>query len=662
MKTSLEVRGVINHVIWSEGDLIIAEFLPDEGARLTIKGVVPCASEGTRLALKLDEKRHPKYGRQYEVHGFEYENPTASQLAVMEVREFLQETLGLAKRAQIIWDALGVDAKRIILENPYALAEMVHGIGFKIADDIAVKLGIELEDPRRLEEYILAHLKDTAMGEGHVFLRHGALMYRVREFFGLDDSSIVGRAITKLSLPREEGLNRAPRIIQFVKDGQIYVYERKLWTDEETVGTLLREHAASCEPFILPTNEYSAMALDGLTDEQVLAVKNVFEFGLSVITGGPGTGKTRIVRAIVDLGALIDRDLALAAPTGRAAKRMQELTMHEASTIHRLLAFNPQTGNFTFNRNKPLYHQIIVCDETSMLDIHIAARLIEAVRKGAHLVFVGDVNQLPPVGPGSFFADLIASDIAPTAVLTRNFRQTKGSRIIDGCLRILRSEMPIFGKKVGEDDLFRFPYRTPEEGLEMVKSLVMTKIPKLFGIDSDDIQVIAPEHEGTLGTENINLTLQRCLRKTTPGQGIRFVALDRVIQVKNNYNLNVMNGDVGFIVEIHNKGAQIRFGDEIVAYDSSALNDVELGYAITIHKSQGSEYPAVVIVTHTRRPGFFTQQMIYTAISRGAHLVVVVSPERQGYLEQIISTPPRPRNSRLRSILSNAEDEYEDEN
>ncbi len=579
----------------------------------------------------------------------------AEQRAVKEVMLFLQAHGVSPSFAVRIYKTYGERAIATVRENPYQLAVDVFGIGFKTADRIAGELGIERSSPRRAEAGLL-HVLGELADEGHLYCPRA----EVRE-----------RAAAILELP-EEGIEAA--LVALAATEQVAidgleagepVYLKSLHVSErgaaERLGALLAVPATSIaidrERALAWLEETLALEL---APEQREAIRRAVTSKLLIVTGGPGTGKTTIVNGIIRVLEKKGRRILLCAPTGRAARRLAETTGREAKTIHRLLEFNPRGMCFERSQEHPLEVDLLVVDETSMVDAVLFYNLLKALPPAAQLVLVGDIDQLPSVGPGNVLRDLIASGVADVVTLTQIFRQAQRSLIVRNAHRVNRGEPLELEAEAGvEPDFFFVERRTPEEVLATIKKTVAERIPARFGLDPREaVQVLTPMHRGMLGSLQLNAELQSLLNPEgeTLVRGSRlFRAGDKVMQLRNNYELEVFNGDLGRIEQIdaEERRGSVRFEDRVVDYDAAELDELVLGYACTIHKSQGSEYPAVVIPLHTQHFPMLERNLLYTAITRGRRLVVLVGSRRAVSLA-LENQSVAARNTRLAARLKEA--------
>ncbi len=564
----------------------------------------------------------------------------ADQKEIREVMLFLQSHGVSSGYATKIFKHYGRAAIATVQENPYRLAMDIFGIGFLTADRIAEKLGITPDSPLRLAAgaiYTLHQLAD----EGHVYYPYEPLIERCREILSVDRDGIVS-ALAELALDRRITIEDLATDIDDLRENQKAVYLAKYHRCEVGIANRLKI-LLQVPKSVAPADPDGAIdwidrQLDlRLAPAQVESVRSALTHKVLVITGGPGTGKTTIIHAILKIFSAADVRIQLAAPTGRAAKRMSEATGHEAKTIHRLLEFSPASGAFGKNFDHPLPADLLIIDEASMIDTVLAYHLLQAVPAAATLILVGDVNQLPSVGPGNVLSDIIASNTVAVVTLTEIFRQARQSRIIVNAHRINAGRMPYYDPDTPETDFYFIRKDDPEAVREIIITLVAERIPRRFGLDSvDDIQVITPMHRGGAGAASLNEALQTALNPQSGEAdafvrgGRRFRAGDKVMQIKNDYDKAVFNGDIGRILRADPEAGEmtVRFDGREVIYESADLDELVLAYAISIHKSQGSEFPAVVIPLLTQHYVMLQRNLIYTAVTRGRRLVVVVGSQK----------------------------------
>lgn len=525
----------------------------------------------------------------------------------------------------------GSEAAAVLKHNPYRAGIEVSGIGFATADRIAQSADIELDSPQRIAAAFV-HLLTTATDEGHTFLPRETLLSQATELLNLPAETIEG------VYEKEEASARIVRA-ETLPDGTVAVFIPAMHRSESgtarCVTNLLRESKPLLRGDITARlDAFEKRYRFTLAPLQREAIQTTVRGGVTVITGGPGTGKTTLVRALLHVLADEDLHVALCSPTGRAAQRLAETTRRNASTIHRLLRYNAQKHQFTHGPGNPVKADLLIVDEASMLDIPLGYHLLQAVRPGATIVFVGDVDQLPSVGAGNLLRDLIRSSQVPTVRLTAVFRQASQSAIVVNAHRINEGYLPETNDGDAKTDFFFIEREDPEAIREAALEMIVKRIPKRFDLNPvDDVQLLAPMRRGDLGTNALNRLLQE--RLNAGGSALQFTGGtlrigDKVIQNSNNYDLEVFNGDVGKITGISNENRTLRvlFNKRFVEYRWDEADQLSLAYAVTIHKSQGSEYPAVVVLLHTQHFVMLRRNLLYTAITRGKRLVVVVGSKR----------------------------------
>jgi exodeoxyribonuclease V alpha subunit len=549
----------------------------------------------------------------------------ASQRAISNVMMLLQTHGASPALAARIYKHYGDSAARVVQESPYRLAMEVRGIGFKTADRIAKSLGIAGDHPERVQAGVLHELNGLA-DQGHVLFPRDGLSDRAAAMLEVDVAH-VGPALDKLWA---SGL-------VVIEDGGVYLarLHRAETALVEGLSRLLSRPGRVLAAVDSTIERFEKQAKVTLAPAQRAAVKGAAEHKLIVVTGGPGVGKTTIVRAILDVMKRSHLQVRLAAPTGRAAKRLSEATSHEASTLHRLLEFDPRAGGFQAGEQDPLEADVVIVDEASMIDLPLGAALVAALPDAARLVIVGDADQLPSVGPGALLRDIIASGAVTTVRLNEIFRQAGESRIVQNAHRILHGDMPESADpEAPRADFFVVSRREAEEAAETIRELVTVRIPRRFGFDPvRDVQVLTPMHRGPAGTTALNLLLQAALNPRGPAlehHGQTFREGDKVLQLKNDYEREVYNGDLGFIsrVSTDERRLSVRFDGHDVEYQDADLENLTLAYATSIHKSQGSEYPAVVIPLLTAHFVMLSRNLVYTAVTRGKKLCVLVADPR----------------------------------
>jgi exodeoxyribonuclease V alpha subunit len=658
---------------------------------VTVVGPLATVKEGEQLQLKGRYEIHPKWGEQFKVTWWYSVLPATEvgikrylasglvkgigpELAQRLVAQFGPETLeiieknperlaevpGIGKKriqqimvdwrgqqeARVVLVALqglgvgmahatkvykqyGSQAMEVVTGNPYQLALDIQGLGFATADRLAANLNLDPEAPARLAAGIV-HVIDTMSGEGHVFVPQDLLMEKTRELLKVPDGPL-HQALKALA--REGRL-----VIQETPNGN-NVYKRPAWLAETGIArdlTLLKTTPAPPAPLHLEDLLEQVQKERGisLSEEQARAVALALREKLVIITGGPGTGKTTIVSCILDLYQRLGARVRLMAPTGRAAKRLSETTGAEAATIHRALEFSPQTGGFRRNASEPLKADAIVVDEMSMVDTFLMYHLLRAVPPGARLVMVGDVHQLPAVGPGNILKDLMDSGVVPVARLTQIYRQAKQSLIVVNAHRINQGAFPELAALEDDQDFVFIGRKEPEAIKARLIDLVARELPERYGFDPvRDLQVITPMHRGAVGVQTLNHELQQRLNGRAPRftfGGRVFRRGDKVMQLRNNYYKEIFNGDIGQVTGLNPATGQllVDFDGRPVAYDPGEGEEITLAYAVTVHKAQGSEFPGVLLVLTTHHYLLLQRNLLYTALTRGRRLVVLLGSKQ----------------------------------
>jgi len=666
-------------------------------AAVTVVGYLAGVSLGETIKVTGRWETHPKYGQQLKIDSFEVTLPAGidgirtylgsgivkgigPSLAARMVNAFGAETLeiieghperlvevngiGKAKAASIqstwsehhalrglmqflqkmgvqtsycakIFKEYGSDAVSLIQEDPYVLADDFPGAGFLIADTIARKQGVESEDPQRVRACIL-HLILQNAEDGHTFAERENLFSRCENQFQISPMAIekAFEELIKAKIIIAEPMADDPwTSAVYIKE--LYLAESGL---AERLQAMLSVPVAplEIEAGSIAREVHQKLAIN-LSAEQLQVLEEVFAHRIAIITGGPGTGKTTLLRSISAVFQTQGARLLLAAPTGRAARRLAEVTRKKASTIHRLLGYNFSDNGFMRNRDNPLDADAVIIDEASMVDTVLMYDLLSAVPLSARLVLVGDVSQLPSVGPGNVLADMIDSGCIPVFALNKIFRQDRQSAIVINAHRVREGELPDFPDSTELDDLSDFYFieqPDPDRAAARIARLCCEELPAKFGLDPvNDIQVLTPMHKGAVGTINLNNLLQKALNrrpvdmKTT---GIAFKPADKVMHLKNNYRKEVYNGDIGIVDRIDNQKAElaVNYYGKTVSYDFDELDEMTMAYAISIHKSQGSEYPAVIVPLMTQHYVLLQRNLLYTAMTRGKKLVILIGTRK----------------------------------
>ncbi len=653
-------------------------------------GVMPAIEHGESISVRGEWQTHPKFGRQFRVDGYELVRPTTlkgitallssglipnigqnraqkiiehfgeNALAILDAEpERLLEISGIGKKmlssiteawnrqrsvrelmlfcsdfgisaslTNKIYQAYGERAKETISENPYALIDDIWGVGFRTADAIAQKLGFKKDSYRRVRAGLI-HVLQAAAGEGHVYLPRDQLISRAASLLEAADELIV------FSLDYLAARNRI--VIE-----QQCVYMRSFHEAETAVAGMLRQRLdhARRTPGIDPRSLDRWLSAHALRTgwrgdaKQIAAVKVAAREPIMLLTGGPGTGKTTTLQVIVSFFTEQKRRIALAAPTGRAAQRMGAVAGLKAKTIHRLLEFNTRKGRPYFARDaqNPIPAEVIIIDEVSMVDLLLFRSLLTAVEPGSSLIFVGDSNQLPSVGAGNVLADLHASKRIPHIELTTVFRQAAQSRIVTAAHEIIRGDIPRFAN-ASADNCFFIARDDPDQCRETIAELICRRLPKSYNLDPvRDIQALSPMHRGSLGTQAFNTLLQQRLNPTAESikRGETVYAInDKVMQIHNNYDKGVFNGDIGFVVAVDSDaGVTVDFLGQTVHYQLNGLDELIPAYCISIHKSQGCEFSAVVMPLMTQHFVMLQRNLLYTALTRARNIFVAVGAHR----------------------------------
>ncbi len=716
--TEQTLRGEIEKVIYENDDSSYTVLLvrDNSGACHIVVGALPGVSAGQGIEATGRWEIHKEYGRQFRVIAYQYTLPVTAEGIIKYLSSGIVKGLG-RKKAEAIVDRFGAETldvienapmrlrevegigkKRIeairaiwkesaarrnlqmhlqsigvspayfvriygkygdsaaekIRENPYALATDVPGIGFTLADRIAANTGIHKDDPKRLVSgvtYTLSQLRQM----GHVCVPRDFFLSKCAEILEIDTAS-AERALSSAVGLLQAAIRKAP-------DGTWMVYEPGLLRCEEEFPVRLAHLASVSRHAGRALLRYPVLPDAVFSEEQLKAVKTAGESPLSIITGGPGVGKTTVVGEIVRRAKLAGLAFALTAPTGRAAKRMSETTGMPASTIHRLLKWDPVKHGFVHGRMSPLKLDLLIVDETSMLDLLLATALFRAVAPGTTVVLVGDSDQLPSVGPGNVLNDIIASGFLPVTRLTRIFRQGAGSGIVLAAHEVNSGRMPpLFRNRCNAavTDFYWIEKDDPEDAASIMERMVCERIPARFGLDPlRDIQVLSPMNKGCCGTIALNERLQQLLNPNAKMQfkhGERVFKLgDKVMQVTNNYDKGVFNGDMGRIrsIDFENRTFKVQFDGEPVQYEFLEADQLTLSYAVTIHKSQGSEFPAVVIPLLTQHYVMLQRNLLYTGMTRAKRLMILVASEKAVSMA-VRNAVLEPRYSLLRERLAEA--------
>jgi len=680
----VSLRGRVTRITFSnpENGYTVAKVqAPGRAGPVTVVGRMPGVGEGMEISFSGREILHPKFGLQVEADQVQVQAPSDAE----GVRRYLASGLvkGVGpKLAEAIVEALGVEALEIILHDPerlrqvpgigrkkaaviaqavaahgelreamvflqghgvpastalriwrqygagtlgvlqtepHRLAQDVRGIGFATADRIAQSIGLAADHPTRLQAGLLYSLSQ-ASEEGHVYLPYEELMEAAARQLRVE-RGLLGPAFARLHNDR--------RLVLESDRPDQPVYLTGFQVLEERAAQALA--SLSRRPGLLPSHRaekalaWVSQALGfAPSPSQRAALVGLLTTGLGVLTGGPGTGKTTLVKALVTIVQRMGMHVLLAAPTGRAAKRLAEVSGLEAMTLHRLLEYSPKENRFQRGPENPLAADLVLVDESSMLDLWLAAHLLEALGPETRLLLVGDADQLPSVGPGLVFRQVMDSGAARVARLTEIHRQAQGGLLVANAHRILLGEMPLLPPPGQMADFFFLEETDPAKAAELVRDLVVNRLPARFAVDPvQDIQVLAPMHRGNLGCAHLNQLLRAALNpRARDAEGL--VPGDKVMQVRNNYELDAFNGDLGLVAGLEEEGCRVLMGGRELTYTPAEADDLTLAYAVTVHKSQGSEYPVVVLALGQEHFVMLNRPLLYTAVTRGKRLVVVV--------------------------------------
>ncbi|MFO8031086.1 MAG: ATP-dependent RecD-like DNA helicase [Desulfohalobiaceae bacterium] len=697
MSASLE--GEIQHIVFynPQTQYLVARLKsPSEPAQVTVVGLLGQLSPGERVALSGVWQEHPKFGRQFAADSCEQRLPASEngirrylgsglikgigpalaqrlvdhfgcavldildkepqkllqvegvgpkklesikaswekQREIREVILFLQEHGVPATFAGRIFQHYGADSVRKLKENPYDLAYEIRGIGFKTADSMAQKLGFAPDSPQRLEAAIVYSLFQESE-QGHLFSPRQELLGKVAKMLDLEEGAPLQQALEVLQERKKVLVQDLPE-----RDIQAAVFLRHFYRWEVEIARRVQEliqHPGNVPEKKLLQVISQLQDQKGLTlsQEQQQAVKESCLHKLYIITGGPGTGKTTLTRFIVQALSRLQLKVKLAAPTGRASKRLAEATSRPAQTIHRLLGFSPGEG-FEKGTDKKLKADVLVLDEASMLDCHLFLQVLRAMPLHGSLILIGDANQLPAVGPGNVLQDLLQSRVVPSLELKQIFRQARESMLVVNAHRINQGNFPVpSSKQAPEADFFWVHQEEQEKVQEMILHLVCERIPRVYGLDPlRDLQVLSPMHKGQVGTGELNRLLQQRLNPgPAPGLYSRGMLLrkgDRILQIRNNYEKNIFNGDLGWVLEVNEQAGELVAGFEgqRISYEQAELDELALAYCLSVHKAQGSEYPGVIIPLVIQHYLLLERNLIYTALTRAKRLAVLIGGKK----------------------------------
>jgi len=709
----IQITGIIHDITFHNEDngFTIMQMDVANGARITCVGTLLSINKGENLLCQGDWTVHKKYGRQFEIKSYEIVRPTTpdgieaflasgiiphigpsrakaivkafgeNALDILDnnpdrltqvpgigkkysekikatwgahrhlrtLMMFLQEYGVTVNLGMKIYKAYGPDAQKKICENPYSLVENVWGVGFIKADQIAQRMGFAHDSYKRIRAGLIHIIQDECT-KGHVYQNYTDLKKKAVEILDVPEERVVfsiDHAIEANLFIRAEDCIYLPHHYE----AELFVASDLRKRLNQKVRVISQDKIESyITAYKIKYNwEVDPRQLDAFS----MAVSNP----VCVLTGGPGTGKTTTLQLIVGFFQSENKKVLLAAPTGRAAKRMGSVSGCDAQTIHRLLEYKPSESGLMFGKNESnrLECDIVIIDEVSMIDLLLMKNLLLAVNHGTCILLVGDSNQLPSVGAGNVLADCISSRVIPHVNLTTVFRQAATSKIVMSAHAIIRGQMPVFTNSQG-DDCFLLSREEPQECLDTIIDLVSERLPARYGFNPvDDIQVLAPMHNGLLGTENLNVLLQRQLNEN-PHKLIRgnktFYLGDKVMQIRNNYNFGIFNGDIGKVVDVaHDESLVAEFDNKRVFYEMKDLDELQPAYCISIHKSQGCEFKAVIIPVSTQHFIMLQRNLIYTAVTRAKKICILVGTAKAMSIA-IKNDSALKRNSRLTDLLA----------
>jgi exodeoxyribonuclease V alpha subunit len=720
IKTTL--KGSLEHITYynPENHYTIAKFrLEKTRNRIMVRGFMPVPNLGEVLKITGTWETHPKYGEQFKIGSFEVILPATVEgirkylesgfvkgigpkMAARLIDYFEERTLeiiekeparlievtGIGKTKALsissawtehqamrhiikllqevglktsysakIFKEYGPNAVNILFEDPYRLVNDFPRIGFFMADAIIQKSGVSVNASERTKACVM-HLLQQSSDEGHIFIYEYQIVDRCKKYFHIDPNATrdaIEELVETGHVKIEQDLHTTGSSVIFLKS----LHEAETGIANRIKAILsVRVPVPDIDPEQMTQEVLKKLAIK-LSDEQIKVLEGILSHRVAIVTGGPGTGKTTLIRSIHTILELLGKKILLGAPTGRAARHLAEVTHRKAATIHKLLGYNLTEGRFLKNQDDPLDLDALIIDEASMVDTFLMFRLLNAIPVKSMLILVGDIFQLPSVGPGNVLSDLIESKKIKTFELKKIFRQSQESTIVVNAHRVRRGEQPNISEldvSLGRSEFYFIEKDRPAEVVETIVELCSEKVPYRFDLDPiDGIQVLTPMHRGDVGTHNLNQVLQKVLNpqsSATELDGTRFRLRDKVMHLRNNYQKEVFNGEIGRIIAIDktDRRLSVDYDDRIIHYDFSELDELTLAYAISVHKSQGSEYPAVIIPVMTQHFALLQRNLLYTAMTRGKKLVILVGM-KQALDIALKNDTPRRRNSRLAARL-----------